>query len=751
MAIGDPTRAPGATAVRVDDHRPDHPGGGSAALYLLAPVGAFALIAGTLLAILGPSEGMETGLWLLAFAVALPAGHAGAGRQVRALATAPQGTGAWAVALGTLALAAAMLLGKYWSAEHAPLAAIALAGLVALGLPFLLARESTLRTRLSGAPSAAGPLVAVVAVALLAAPFLPAAAFSGTRGVWTLLLGCAAITLVLVTRGRPSPPLARRALDLLALGILALVVMTIGDLTTADRLNVIHHNGFFLGPVNDVLHGRVPLVDSFSQYGVGVYYALAAAFQIVPVGYGGLAIVVTVATVAVYALTYVTLRAAIDSPVLVACGMAVAVLVNVFLNFGSYQWFPSIGPLRFGLPYVLIGSAVLAARFPRRSRALRVVELVTLAVAAVWSLETFVYTAAVYAALVALDANGRRTVDLRARAGIVLRRGLVGLAVAVAAIAALSLGTLVASGQAPDWGGYLEYVALYSVAGLVQLPVIWFSAGPLAGAAIFLSAAGVLWLARQGPAPDPLLVALTGFTAFAIASFTYYLGRSHPYNVLVLMVPIVALGTLWASVLLRPVVAGGSLPAMLAGAALLVIGASIAVAAAPSAKAKWSQTALSQIASYVGGDAPGTGLRSSLTRWWEQPVLDDRSEEVAQLLARLHVRDGPLLVLTEPELTTEILLRAGRRNVLPIGDPVQDDLVASSDDRVRAAARRVRSGTLMVTSRPLPPGSVSPLGLSSTFNALQQIALDELRRRFTWRTVAATPSGLRLVRLADRR
>ena len=750
MATGVPTLNIVAERAAVDDRAAVHAGGGSsAALHLLAPVAAFALLAGALLAVLGPSEGMETGLWALAFAVALPLGVAVAVRQVRAMAAAPPGTGAWAVALGTLVIAAAMLLRERTGAGHAQHAAIALAGLVALWIPFGLARESRLRTRLAAAPVGTGPLAAAAALALLASPFIPTAVVTPARLAPALLVAGTVFAVVLATQDSASRPLARRLFDVLAVGLLALVVLMTPDVTLGGY-NVIHHHDFFLGPANDVLNGRTMLVDTFSQYGVGVIYALALAFQIVPVGYGGLALVIACATVAVYALTYVTLRAAIDSPMLVACGMAFAVLSNIFLQRESYLFFPSTGPLRFGLPYVLIASAVLAARFPNRSRALRIVGLATLAAAAVWSLETFVYTGAVYAAIVLLEAYGRPAVDLRAGLGIVVRRGVEGLGVVVGAIAAMSLATLVLSGKAPNWGGYLDYIALYSTEGLGQLPVDWFSTGPVAGLAIFLSAAGVVWLSRTGRAPAALLVALAGFTAFAVASFTYYLGRSHPNNLLHLMVPIVALGTLWASVLLRPAAAGGSRPAMLAGAALLAIGASIAVATLPLAKARWPETALSQVVSYVRGDPPGTGLRSSLAREWDQPVVDGRSEEAARLLARLQPGDGPLLVLTEPELTTEILLRAGRRNVLPIANPTEDDLVASSDARVRAALRRVRSGTLMLTSDPQPRGSKTALGAPRDFNGLQQLALDGLRRRFAWRTVTVTPGGLRVVRLVER-
>ncbi len=46
-----------------------------------------------------------------------------------------------------------------------------------------------------------------------------------------------------------------------------------------------HHN-FFLGPVNEVLHGGAVLVDTASQYGVGSLYFLAGWFELAPIGYG---------------------------------------------------------------------------------------------------------------------------------------------------------------------------------------------------------------------------------------------------------------------------------------------------------------------------------------------------------------------------------------------------------------------------------------------------------------------------------
>ena len=45
----------------------------------------------------------------------------------------------------------------------------------------------------------------------------------------------------------------------------------------------------------------------------------------------------------------------------------------------------------------------------------------------------------------------------------------------------------------------------------------------------------------------PALAGLAGFTGFAVSTFTYFLGRSHPNNALNLLVPFCALCCLWAT------------------------------------------------------------------------------------------------------------------------------------------------------------------------------------------------------------
>ena len=86
-----------------------------------------------------------------------------------------------------------------------------------------------------------------------------------------------------------------------------------------------------------------------------------------------------------------------------------------------------------------------------------------------------------------------------------------------------------------SWGPYFEYLKLYTIGELGALPIVVFSAGPPMAATIFLSGG---YPALAGPlpsgdrSPPPMRIALAGFTGLALATFTYYLGRSHPNNLL---------------------------------------------------------------------------------------------------------------------------------------------------------------------------------------------------------------------------
>jgi hypothetical protein len=177
---------------------------------------------------------------------------------------------------------------------------------------------------------------------------------------------------------------------------------------------------------------------------------------------------------------------------------------------------------------------------------------------------------------------------------------------------------------------------------------------------------------------------------------------------------------------------------IVSGATIALALAMIAVAGWPSIESKGKITALALA-------VPGGGsIHHSLADLAGNPALDPRDPVGAALLARHLPPATPALVVSEPDLTTEILMRAGRRNLLPISHLPEDTLIGSSRSRVREASRRLAAGTLLLTSPPLLAGA------PPKYNELQVFTRAVLYRHFILRVIERTPEGLELVRLVAR-
>ncbi len=691
--------------------------------------GAFGvLLIGSLVFATGPSEANETRAWVVAFALALPGGLMLAAVQERRLAAAAPAAAARALATGLALLAGAFLLLRTGGGDHLHYALLSLAALGALVAPFLAAR---LWRDPADRKSEIARIVSLMSASFILLLFVPRGALMPGDLLPALALA-AALALLCLRRPLQLSPRVRTGLDLLAGLLIVLVVIQLPELVPY-RDNLFIHHLYFLGPANDVLHGRAMIGTAWSQYGVGLIDALALFFTVVPIGIGTMALLVAILTAVEYVCVYAILRLAGLAPLLTLIVVAVAALGNLFATVEAYVVFPSTSPLRFGIPYLMILCAVIGAHSPRWARVSRIGVLALLALAATWSFETFAYSVGAYGALVLIEAIAGRDGALRR----VLRAALIGLGVSAAAVAALSLATLALSGHL-DWGPYAEYLTLYSTGEFSDLPIQFFSAGPLMAAVLFGSAAMLLWLVHASPrALSPAMrAALAGFTGFAIVSFTYYLGRSHPNNLLVLLVPVVAISALWMQALL-----GTTRTWWRTGAvAVIALGmAMIAVAAWPSVRAKSGSTALGLV---LPG---GRSLGEALTTVTDNGPLNPLRPFGVRLLNRYWPPGAPAVVLTDPNLTTQILLAAGRRNVLPISHPPEDDLIESSQARVRASVERMRAGTLMLTS-PVPgPESGVP-----EFTGLQLMALRALHRRFRFVQLTRDRSGFEVVRLVPR-
>lgn len=730
-----------------------------AGLRLLAPSALITLLIAGILVASGPGERKETLAWVLAYGVAIPGGLLIGARQTRELAAAAPAATWRALAVGVGLLAAALVVRSLGTGSRPYHLIVFAAAAGALAAPTLAARRWRDPRDVNAGPA---PVVALVALGAVVLPFVPDDIVRADTLVAAVVL--AAATLLALSRigARQLPHGPRRALDVTMAVLLVAFVATLPELGPPAKLPELappatlqHHYNFFLGPVNAVLHDRLMLDGAWSQYGVGSIDALALVFTVLPIGYGQLLLIVVAAMCLQFVCVLATLRLAGVGQLLAGAALAVAVLCNILALSGPYVVYPSITPLRFGIPYLIVLAAVLGARRPQLARPLLWVQLGLIALAAAWSFETWVYSASTYGFLVIADALRDRQRAVR----VILVRAAHAVGASVAGIAAVTLGTLLIGGSV-EWGPYVSFLRVYSSRGFGLQPIDFFSPGPLVAAEIFLTAAALLWLALDRPRAiaAPAAAALAGYTGFAIGAFTYYIGRSESYTLMNLLVPPLAIGALWIHVLM----AGPRTRWRTGAAAALLVGAgAIAAGSWPQATETWRSSAFAKAVPFIpdNGTGQGESLGGALDRLWHNPVLDPRAPVGVALLDRHLPGQDSALVVTEPDLTTEILLRARRDNLVPLTNAVQDDLVPTLVDRARVAAEEVPAGTLLLTSPvPRPAGQWNSLagttrddmeGTRSTrdFTRAQSTVLEVLHRRFRFSVVDGGPGGLQVVRL----
>ena len=599
---------------------------------------------------LGQNQTIETGLYLMGFALILPLALIVVPRLADTIAAGHSGGALSSLAALLVAtLAASVLVARLLpgggGAELLGTVAIWSVGAVAL-----LARAWQPRpfTRPSHAASLAPVLWALAGVLVLVALL----AFFSVRSIspLPLALGAVAATAVLIVylragaSGRAREPRWGGAIDA---GIVALVVLAVTDLVVFSRESGLaafqasvakSHQDFLLGPTNEVLHGGAVLVDAASQYGIGPIYLLAGWFQIAPIGYGTIGLLDGLLFGLVFAAGYCLLRLSGTSRLLAAASLVLAVVVLAYNLLYSVGSLPNHGPIRFGLPVILILAAAVEARWPHRSGAARATQLVVVGLSSVWSLEAFAYTVATFAGLICFQAFTR---PAPGRLAWLARRAALGLAACGATHVLFVAGTLAAVGELPDYGWYLAFLEafLFDEVGDITYDFSRWSPGLAVGAGYAASAAAlVLLLRRRSELVDRervTLIALAGTTAYGIALFSYFVDRSNNEILPYVSMPLLLAGTLWLSLLLRGAL-GGSRNARAGGLAFALSLALLLFATAwSSVDERFPRSALGHLV--PGGDS----ARPALDRLWDLPPIDGRAPQGETPARPLHARGSP--------------------------------------------------------------------------------------------------------------
>jgi hypothetical protein len=668
----------------------------AAAVFLIAMPLALLVVhpggSGLVRSLIGQSQSAKTWLYVGTYGVILPVSLIVASRVAGAIASGPNREALsvlCAVLVATLAATVTLVrlsAGLPWEDGLGTL-------LAGIGAWSVLAAAAVARAASSSAWVSLQRLAHVRAAAwMFAGASVLCATLCVTHiaslGPLALAVGATALAAVVVAYGRVRLPRIEgwhgAGLDLLAVGVLLLAVPNVVVFKSAQGLPSMYfepgvvqfQQDWILGPVNQLLAGGALLVnDPSSQYGVGLVYFLAGWFHLAPIGYGTLGLLDGILTALFYIAAYVTLRVAGVSRLLATTALAFAVVVLIYnLHFPVGQ-LPEQGPLRFGMPMAVLLAAVGAARGTARGWAWRVATYVIVGLASVWALEAFAYTAFTFVAVTAVAA-WLRPPGTRAR--WCARELTLAGAACVGAQLILAAATLAGTGGLLDWSQYLTYVHGLLLGGREGSTTFGFerwSPGLAMGAVCLASAAAIVLLIRCLPAlarsERVKLIALTGATAYAIATFSYTDNRSSTYLLLYVALPVVMVAALWLEMLLRsrwPITARGRLGGVAFAGAIAVV---MLAAAWPSVGSRFSQSALAHA-------YPGGGLRAAMHRLWHPPPIDPRAPEGEWLLKRYVPGKRVVIVLPDsPDLAIEILIRARRANALFIGDPIEDSFVPS--------------------------------------------------------------------------
>jgi hypothetical protein len=516
---------------------------------------------------------------------------------------------------------------------------------------------------------------------------------------------------------------------------------------------------FYLGPANRLLHGGSMLVDGFSQYGILVIYFIAflVKSRLMPLTYQGFSLAIAVLMVIQFSIIYLFLITLVKDRFYAILLLVLTLLLGIFGSLGVVQAFPSTGPLRFGLAYLVLAAVFLRHRFLRLDRAVLILEYFLVGITSLWSFETFVYTAFMYLGICLFESLGKSVRFRQILWSFICR--LFWLFVTIAIFQSLfALGTYVRAGAWPDWGIYFGFIKLYTggTGGYYSLLIEPWSPWIFPVAVYFVSLMvfvfRYLFLKNLAYSPESELI--FGLTFFGIAQYTYFLGRSHPNNLYHISAPAVIIAGYWFVKLISQ----KSLPASFRGVIKFVFYSAAALsilATLPSFVTKYRQDHTGFKIVFETFQTVVIDHSIDLERQWavlrdsfigeSPPALVSDSVE---LLRKYTPGQREATVFLPAQYMTETLILAGRVDRFPINDPYEDSNSEQITNRILAYPQDLRTNDIIILAEDPNIFTNDPYG-DSEANALTIKLINRLCQEFSFEEIEHTPGGAIAVRLKN--
>lgn len=543
---------------------------------------------------------------------------------------------------------------------------------------------------------------------------------------------------------------------------LAILLIVLTCLDPRFAINNLHEN-YYLGPINALLHGKTMLVDVYSQYGVFLHEFLAIIFKLhfLPLNYQGLALVVAMFCVLQFLLVYFLSRILLRIPAYSFVILSIVLLLNFLATAGYFQAYPSIGPLRFGLPYLLIAISALRFKYPVRNTVFLWLEYGILGISSIWSFETFIYTCAVFYGL-----KGYEVLSTTTSFGDFFKKivfeFLTSMLVIILFHSLQALSTYLKAGVWPNWAYYFDFIYLYSLAGFGQLPINaqdpWF----LIVTIYFMSLIYpfVHWFFYKIWDQSFETKIILNLTFMGIAQFTYYLGRSHPNNLFHICVPAILIVGYGASKIKLTGVINYKNINFVSVSLIYTFIAFLGITYTPKLIEKIPNTCFGLIPTILekASTHPNPVWATLLEihdRLWRPKPTSLETAEAVELIER-YIPDKSRVMLFVPNdqsvIATEALFLSRKGHTLPITDQLQDSISSQISNFIVNYPPNLKKGDVIIL--PTKPEMLLFMPLRPEdnvyFHAYQYLVVMRLCASFNLKEIEHTSTGLTAFRLKSK-
>jgi hypothetical protein len=539
---------------------------------------------------------------------------------------------------------------------------------------------------------------------------------------------------------------------LIALDALAILLIIGACFDPYFEINAPHAN-FYLGPINALLHGKTMLVDVYTQYGVFALEFLAFFFRLhfFPINYQGLAFLVALLSMAQYVLVYFLARTLIKSPKFSLVILCVVLLMNLFATMGIFQSFPSIGPVRFGLCYLLITFIALRLKYLARKSIFLWLEYGILGIASIWSFETFIYTATIFYGIHGYEAIATTNTfgSFSKRVALELLKSILVIAL-FHSIQALTI--FLGTGTWPNWAYYFGFIYAYAITGIGGLPIDAWSPWFIIAAIYFIALITpfITWIITKRWDSSLETKIVLCFAFFGVAQFTYYLGRSHPNALFHICVPAILIAGYGTS---RITKSGNIQYKSAKYATIFIVYATITllgITYTPSLIKKIPNTGFGFVYSILERQLVhnGSGMTIFLESYNRLQYPEPTSQRIAdaiKLIKKYAPDKTRVMIFLLYQETTEALLLSNKAQIYPVTEPLQDSVSLQVSNFIVNYSPNLQTGNVVFL--PTEPKELLLPKLPGNYNYYQIRIVLKLCNRFSFSAIENTPSGITAFRL----